>query len=192
VLHSTASWRLNGMACVTTRVRSSPSSAPRLGRNVTSKSPVSLPDPVLRRTVSRPNCLGIKHPSRTYDQSESDLYYDRWSVGQSVLVSSPHLGLMTRFLLLSDHSGVCSCGALSLTRGWVCHLLLILALASAVIFGSESRGTRDHILLSQIRDFLIRRLLRLEGPRWRHSTPPPHGRLTNQIRVLLYLGANRK
>jgi hypothetical protein len=30
------------------------------------------------------------------------LYYDRRSVGQSVLVSSPHLGLTTRFLLLSD------------------------------------------------------------------------------------------
>jgi hypothetical protein len=28
---------------------------------------------------------------------------------------------------------------------------LLLALASAVIFGSESRGTRDHILLFQIR-----------------------------------------
>jgi hypothetical protein len=34
-------------------------------------------------------------------------------------------------------------------------------LASAVIFGSETRGTRDHILLSQIRDFPLRRLLRL-------------------------------
>jgi hypothetical protein len=37
-------------------------------------------------------------------------------------------------------------------RGWVCRLQLLLVLASAVIFGSESRGTRDHILLSQIRD----------------------------------------
>jgi hypothetical protein len=34
-----------------------------------------------------------------------ELYYDRRSVGQSVLLSSPHLGLMTRFLLLSDHCG---------------------------------------------------------------------------------------
>jgi hypothetical protein len=31
-------------------------------------------------------------------------------------------------------------------------LQLLLALASAVILGSESRGTRDHILLSQIQD----------------------------------------
>jgi hypothetical protein len=38
-------------------------------------------------------------------------------------------------------------------RGWVCHIQLLLPLASAFIVESESRGTRDHILLSQIRDF---------------------------------------
>jgi hypothetical protein len=37
-------------------------------------------------------------------------------------------------------------------RGWVCHLQLLLSLASAVILRSESRMTHDHILLSQIRD----------------------------------------
>jgi hypothetical protein len=37
-------------------------------------------------------------------------------------------------------------------RGWVCRLQLLVALASAVILRSESRGTHDHILLSQIRD----------------------------------------
>jgi hypothetical protein len=35
----------------------------------------------------------------------------------------------------------------------------------AVIFGSESRKTRGHILLSQIRDFSFRRLLGLAGSR---------------------------
>jgi hypothetical protein len=40
----------------------------------------------------------------------------------------------------------------SLMRGWVCHLQLLLTLTSAVILRSESRGTHDHILLSQIRD----------------------------------------
>jgi hypothetical protein len=40
----------------------------------------------------------------------------------------------------------------SLTGGWVCHLQLLLALASAVILGSESRWTHDHSLLPQIRD----------------------------------------
>jgi hypothetical protein len=38
------------------------------------------------------------------------------------------------------------------TRRWVRCLQLLLGLASAVVIGSESRGTQDHILLSQIRD----------------------------------------
>jgi hypothetical protein len=40
-----------------------------------------------------------------------------------------------------------------LRREWVCRLQWLLVFASEVIPGSESRGTRDHILLSQIRDF---------------------------------------
>jgi hypothetical protein len=60
------------------------------------------------------------------------------------------------------------------TREWVCHLQLLLALASTFILGSESRVTRDHILLSQIRDLPFCRL-RLAGIRWRYSTPPPRG-----------------
>jgi hypothetical protein len=39
-----------------------------------------------------------------------------------------------------------------LTRTWVCCLHLFLVFASAVIPRSVSRGTDDHILLSQIRD----------------------------------------
>jgi hypothetical protein len=66
-------------------------------------------------------------------------------------MSSTHLGLTTRFVLLSD-----SCGFVdverSLTSEGFCRLQLLLILASAVILGSESRGTHDHILLSQIRD----------------------------------------
>jgi hypothetical protein len=38
----------------------------------------------------------------TSGASKLKLCYDRWSVGQSVMVSSPHLGPKTRFLLLSD------------------------------------------------------------------------------------------
>jgi hypothetical protein len=40
----------------------------------------------------------------------------------------------------------------SLRRGWVCHLQLLLVLASTAILRSELSGTHDHILLSQIRD----------------------------------------
>jgi hypothetical protein len=69
----------------------------------------------------------------------------------------------------------CFCGAPFLTRGWVCLLYMLLALASAVFLGSVSLGTRDHILLSQICDFLLCRLLQLAGSQWRYSTPPPHG-----------------
>jgi hypothetical protein len=42
----------------------------------------------------------------------------------------------------------------SLTRGWVCSLQLLLALAGAVILRFKSCGTHDHILLSQILDSL--------------------------------------
>jgi hypothetical protein len=69
----------------------------------------------------------------------------------------------------------CFCGAHSLTRGRVRLFYMLLALASVVFLGSESLGTRDHLLLSQIWDVLFRRLLRLAGSRWRYSNPPPHG-----------------
>jgi hypothetical protein len=69
----------------------------------------------------------------------------------------------------------CFCGALSLTRGRVCILYMLLVVASTVFHGSESLGSRDYILLSQFWDFPFRRLLRLAGSRWRYSNQPPHG-----------------
>jgi hypothetical protein len=98
------------------------------------------------RRFSRPVCLEIKHPSGTYDQ----IWITVWQLR------------------------VCWCGALSLTRGRVCRLYMLLVLASGVFLGSESLGTRDHILLSQFWDFPFRHLLRLAGSRWRYSTRPPH------------------
>jgi hypothetical protein len=77
-------------------------------------------------TVSRLVCLYVKPPSRAQDQ---------------IFITAIQLR-------------ICWCGAPSLTRGRVCHLQLLLDLASTVILGSESHRTRDHILLSQIQDSL--------------------------------------
>jgi hypothetical protein len=74
-------------------------------------------------------------------------------------------------------AGLLMWGALSDERAGLSFAIAVV-LASAVFFGSESRGTSDQILLPQIRDFPFRRLLRLAGLRWRYSTPPPHGILT--------------
>jgi hypothetical protein len=80
-------------------------------------------------------------------QSQSHITTDGQSVSLGV---EPHLGLMTSYLLLFDSYRLVFCGAPSLTRGQVCRLQLLLALAGAASLGSESLGTRNHILLSQI------------------------------------------
>jgi hypothetical protein len=103
---------------------------------------------MLRLTASQPVCLGIEHPSGAFDQ----------------------------ICITVGQLWVCWCGALSLTKGRICGLQLLLTLASAVILRSESRGTHDHILLSQIQNFHFRCLLRLAGLRWRYATLPPHGK----------------
>jgi hypothetical protein len=111
-------------------------------------------------------------------ESESESLYDwRFTSNQFVLAPSP-LRLTARILFSQlntcDHSPYTRIAS-SLMRGWVCHLQLLLAVAAAFILGSESLGTSNHILLSQIRHFLFYRHLRLAGLRWRYSTPPPRG-----------------
>jgi hypothetical protein len=99
--------------------------------------------------------------------------------GQSVSLSRcqvPIWSLRPDFCYCQTISGLLIWGALSEERTGLSFTLL-QALARAVIFGSESRGTRDLILLLQIRDFPFRRLLRFAGLRWRYSNPPPRGSL---------------
>jgi hypothetical protein len=80
---------------------------------------------VLRPTISWPICLGARHPSETRDQFSSF------------------------FKLCLDSTGVLMLGALSDERTGL-KFTIASGLASAVILGSESRGTKDHILLPQI------------------------------------------
>jgi hypothetical protein len=49
----------------------------------------------------------------------------------------PHLGLMTSYLLLFNSYGLVFCGAPPPTRVRVCHLYMLLTLASAVFLGSS-------------------------------------------------------
>jgi hypothetical protein len=81
------------------------------------------------------------------------LIYDRRSVGQSLLVSGSHLEPITRFLFSVWRLRVSWSGAPSLTRGWVCNLVvqLLLGLAWAVTLRSKSRATHGHILVSHLR-----------------------------------------
>jgi hypothetical protein len=112
-----------------------------------------------------------RRDTHTDVQSQSNVTTDGQSASPS-WKKAPVWGLRPHFYHCQLR--ICWCGALSLMRGWICRLQLLLALASAVIFGSESNGNRDHILPSQFRDFPFRRLLRLAGLRWRYSNPPPH------------------
>jgi hypothetical protein len=99
---------------------------------------------ILRPTVSRPICLGIKHPFGAYDQ---------------IFITVRQLWVRW-------------CGALSMTT---LSFTIAAGPRQRLHSRSESRGTRDNILLSQIRDFPFCRLLRLAGLRWRYWTRPPHG-----------------
>jgi hypothetical protein len=96
--------------------------------------------------------------------SKSKLYYDRQSVGQSILLSGTHLGPATNFShSLFDYFcwqfPICWCGAPSLTRSRICTLQFLLGIASAAFLRSESHGIHEQSLL-----FLFLRLPQPGGP----------------------------
>jgi hypothetical protein len=137
-------------------------------------------------------------------RAKSELFYDRRSIGQSVLVSGHHLGPATNFSftfmeIIFKQLGGCYYGAPSLTRGWNCNLQLLLGLASAIFFGTESAGfmTKFYSQFWDIPTWRARflclfppgtgwpsytpghwipffRLLLLVGLQCRYANPPPH------------------
>jgi hypothetical protein len=97
---------------------------------------------------------------------------------------APIWGLRSDFYYCQTVAGLLMWSALSDERTGL-SFTIASCIASAVIYGFESRGTRDHILLSQIRDIPFRRLLRLAGLRWRYSNSPSHGTIDFQQTVPL-------
>jgi hypothetical protein len=121
--------------------------------------------------VSEP--YGLQRPVTGIALPESYFTTDGQSAGLS-WNKIPIWGLQPDFFTVRQ-LGFCWCGAVSLTRGRVCRLQLLLAFARAVTFGYEPHETCYHILLSEISHFHFRRLLRLTGLRRGYSTPPSHG-----------------
>jgi hypothetical protein len=105
---------------------------------------------MLRPMVSRPVCLGKKAHI--------------WGLRPDIYYSSTVTVLFFW-------------GALSDERTVLSFVYAVGPHHSVFLLGSESLGTRDHILLSLTWDFPFRRLLRLSGSRWRYSNPPPHASL---------------
>jgi hypothetical protein len=86
-------------------------------------------------------------------ESESGLLYDwRFTANKFVSATCPLRFTTSNFIFQLNTCGYSPHVTSSLTRGCVCRLQLLLVLASTVILRSESRGTHDHILVSQIRD----------------------------------------
>jgi hypothetical protein len=98
----------------------------------------------------------------TTDCQSANLYWNKapiWGLGPDLYYCSTVAGLLMWGALSDDMTG-------------------LSFLAMVVILGSESRGIREHILLSPIRDFSLRRLLRLAGLRCRYSITPSYGEVS--------------
>jgi hypothetical protein len=98
-------------------------------------------------------CLLKRLPPLFQTESESELLYDRQYTANQLDLATRPLRLTTSNFIYQlntwDHSPYI---IFSLMRGWVYRLQLLLVISSLINLRSESRGTNDHILLSQIRD----------------------------------------
>jgi hypothetical protein len=84
---------------------------------------------------------------------ESRLLYDwRFTANQFVLVPNTLRPTAINLLFQLNPCSYSPYVTSSLMRGWVYCSQLLLNNTSAIILGSKSCGTHDHILLSQIRD----------------------------------------
>jgi hypothetical protein len=106
-------------------------------------------DPVLQFTLQSPSFLTVYSCTQLH-QTESELLYDwRFTANQFVLATGPLKLTTNNFIFQLNTCRYSPYVTSSLTRGWVCRLQLLLS-SPAFIFRPESRGTHDHILLSQI------------------------------------------
>jgi hypothetical protein len=81
---------------------------------------------------------------------ESKLSYERWSVGQSVLVSSSVWSPRPDFYYYQTFAGLLMWGDLSDERTAL-WFTTDVGPRQSVLLGSDSHGTHDHILLFQTR-----------------------------------------
>jgi hypothetical protein len=97
--------------------------------------------------------LRLTTTSNDWLLAESEPLYDwRFTANQFVFVPRPLRPTARIFFFQLNTCSHNPYVTSSLTRGWVCHLKLLLALTSAFIFRPKSRRTHDDILLSQIWD----------------------------------------
>jgi hypothetical protein len=118
-----------------------------------------------------PNWIETESKSESYVTTDGESASLSWN-------KAPIWGLRSDFYYCMTVAGLLVWGILSDERTG-----LSFAIAADPRQRSKPRGTRDHILLSQIRDFPFRRLLRLPGLRWRYSTPPPQGSVSLNSRM---------
>jgi hypothetical protein len=101
---------------------------------------------------------------------------------------APFKSILQDFYYCLTVAGLLMQGALSDERTGVSSTIA----ADPVILETESRGTRDHILHCQIRNFPFPRLLWLAELRGKYSTPPPQETIPHptQISSLLFLSVS--